>query len=883
MAKPAQTMSRVDAFDAFGERLAVVGPDGTEISYRGLGERVEDMQARLGATRRLVLVAACNDVDSLVTYLAATGAGHPVLLASAQDERRVAALVDAYDPDVLVSRVGGSWLVDERRAHPRHALHPDLALMLSTSGSTGSPKLVRLSAANLAANAAAIADYLDIRDSDRAAVSLPLHYCYGLSLVNSNLLRGAALLLSDRSVTEPQFWTTFREHGGTSLHGVPYTFELLDQVGFPDMRLPDLRYVTQAGGRLAPHVVRRYAQLGERRGWQLFVMYGQTEATARMAYLPPALAAAHPSAIGVPIAGGSFEIDGSGDRDEGDLIFRGPGVMLGYAENRTDLAAGRTVDHLRTGDIARRRADGLYEIVGRSSRFIKPFGLRIDLDHVERILDDEGIPAACTGTDEELVVAAVRPATDRIRGLLADRLMVPSGRIRVVPVPELPRGENGKIDYPAVEALARRPDVRVPSRLRIARPPQHRSVYDAFATVFPGEKLRPDATFAGLGGDSLTYVQMTVALQSHVGELPPDWPVTPIEQLCRLEPRRRYWPLLETGVVLRAVAIVLVVGTHIGLFDVVGGAHLLLGIAGWAFARFVLTDRATTTPSRAIVRSAARTAVPTALWISWRALVESDVHLHNALLINSVVDPHAWGYWFVETLVQTLLILAVIFAIPAVRRLERAHPFGFAVAVMVCALPGRLFTDAGNEFSDRVMSTHLVLWLFALGWVVHRATTLNRRVLAAALVVLLVPGFFADPVRNLVVTAGLLLLLLVAGIPLPRIAHRPVGAVAAASLAIYLTHYAVYPELLIRHVPAGPAVLACLAVGLGAQYCVTTAVRTGRVAWRSRSTRIRDMATTGSCPPATEHVTRASRPVPRPGRAGPGDAGWVVDHDPMPQ
>lgn len=330
-----------------GDRLALVAPDGTPITYRELADRVAAMGQRLGPERRLVLVAASNDVEPLVTYLAALSAGHPVLLTA---DERVESLIAAYDPDVVLH----TGRLRERRTGTAHELHPELALLLSTSGSTGSPKLVRLSAENLQSNAAAIAGYLGIRDADRAVTSLPLHYCYGLSVVNSNLLRGAGLLLTGDSVVDESFWTRVREWRATSLHGVPYTFDLLDAIGFERMDLPSLRYVTQAGGRLAPDRVRAYANLADRRGWRLFVMYGQTEATARMAYLPPELAASQPAAVGVPIEGGSFELA------DGELIYRGPNVMLGYAEHPADLALGRTVDALATGDLARRTPDGLY-------------------------------------------------------------------------------------------------------------------------------------------------------------------------------------------------------------------------------------------------------------------------------------------------------------------------------------------------------------------------------------------------------------------------------------------------------------------------------------------------------------------------------------------
>ena len=243
---------------------------------------------------------------------------------------------------------------------------------------------------NLQSNAESISEYLNIGPNDRAATTLPMSYCYGLSVINSHLLRGAGLVLTDLSVVDPCFWELFRRRGATALAAVPYTFELLERVGFADMELPSLRYVTQAGGRMAPESVRSYAELGRRKGWELFVMYGQTEATARMAYLPPELAASVPGAVGIPVPGGSFRIDPVPGLEHGELVYTGPNVMLGYAGSPADLAVGRTVTELRTGDLARHHPAGVYEVVGRRSRFVKIVGLRVDLGQVERILADLG-------------------------------------------------------------------------------------------------------------------------------------------------------------------------------------------------------------------------------------------------------------------------------------------------------------------------------------------------------------------------------------------------------------------------------------------------------------------------------------------------------------
>lgn len=268
----------------FGDALAVVAGD-TRLTHRQLADLVVRRATTWGPSRRLVLVEGTNTLDSLVAYLAALQHGHVALVVPGGRDVPDEALARAYDPDIVCR--AGADADDVRRPATAHDLHPDLALLLSTSGSTGSPKLVRLSRDNVASNAAAIADYLRLGRSDRAITSLPLHYCYGLSVLHSHLVAGGSVVLTGLSVVDECFWDLFAGAGATSFAGVPHTFDLLAASRFEERELPNLRHVTQAGGRLAPEDVRRWAGVGRERGWDLVVMYGQTEATARMAYLPP--------------------------------------------------------------------------------------------------------------------------------------------------------------------------------------------------------------------------------------------------------------------------------------------------------------------------------------------------------------------------------------------------------------------------------------------------------------------------------------------------------------------------------------------------------------------------------------------------------------------
>jgi acyl-coenzyme A synthetase/AMP-(fatty) acid ligase len=735
-------------------------------------------------------------VATLVNYLGAVAGNHVALPVPAGRDHTT--MIKAYQPDVVINDLG----VHQRRRHDGHLLHDDLALLLSTSGSTGSPKLVRLSHTNLACNAAVITEYLDINENDRAATTLPFSYCYGLSVIHSHLLAGAGLIVTDRSVTDEQFWELFRRHRGTSFAGVPYTFELLERVGFDAGELPDLRYLTQAGGRMPPERVRRFAEMAVRGGWELFVMYGATEATARMAYLPPELAASHPNAIGRPIPGGSFTlegIEGWGSQEVGEvgeLVYRGDNVMMGYAHGPADLALGKTVETLRTGDIARRNPDGLYEIVGRTARFVKMYGLRIDLQRVENVLREHKVAAFCVDDDGRLAVAAAgKHEPGEVQRIAGDAAGVPAGAVRAVMVDELPLLESGKPDYESVRRLAAAGTQSAAKDLR--------ELFAETLHLNPTD-IDPEASFVDLGGNSLSYVAMSVRLERAIGQLPADWHRLSIRTLEQIpEPRRRWWarfPMvlgatLETSVALRAAAIVLIVGSHAGLFELWGGAHLLLGIAGYNFGRFCLTPVPRRDRVRHLRTTIAWIAVPSVLWVVIALIFTRDYTWTNLLLANKFLGPFdsmtAGRLWFVEVLVWTLVALAMIFWLPAMDWMERRFPFAVAAAFLVIGLALR-YDVLELHLGRDAWFTMLAFWFFALGWAAAKSSTTWQRIVVTLVLIVGLHGYFDSTSRQALVLGGLALVIWLPAIRCPAPLTTAVGILAEASLYTYLVHYQVY-------------------------------------------------------------------------------------------
>ncbi|GAB3051888.1 AMP-binding protein [Intrasporangium mesophilum] len=834
-----------DVLDRDPERRALALPGGREITRGELRDLVDAAAAELAGARRLVMVEGANRPEAVVAYLAALRQGHAVLLVDGGNRQAGIALRSAYDPDIEVAADGRVFV---HRSEPAVDLHPDLALLLSTSGSTGSPKLVRLSWANLAANAEQVADLLEIRESDCAATSLPMHYCYGLSVLHSHLARGASLALTDLSVVDECFWDLVSDVGATSFAGVPWTFEMLDRAGFADRDLPSLRCVTQAGGRLDPDRIVRWAELGQARGWDFHVMYGQTEATARMAHLPPDLAATRPTAIGRPVAGAELVVE------DGELVFTGPNVMLGYATKPADLALGRTVNRLRTGDLGRLAEDGLFEVTGRTSRYAKVLGHRVDLDRVEASLRARGRDVRVAGREGLIAVSARADSGPRVagqavrgRGLDAGALRratataanAPLGAVTVVQVDDHPVLPTGKVDHSAIVALA-----ESTAAVTVASRAEPSSVATMYAATLHRASVRPGSTFASLGGDSLSYVEVSLRLEALIGCLPRSWHVTPVAELQALadaerarrdhaatarssgtvetaytseaaapvdgvtETRLRRWTrprTVETSVWLRAVAILLIVGTHADLFSLQGTAHALLVLVGFNVVRFAFAAPGRRGRIRALGRGTLRIVLPTLAVIVPAHVVWGYYETRNLFLANWVFGEARlgppWRFWFIEALVFALLVAMLLTALPAFARLERRWPFGVPVALLLAAFTFRL--DLFQLPVPRMQgSAVVVLFLFFLGWAIARVETRRQRWLVTVAAVGMVGTFSGNPARDALSLATVLALIWLPTTRMPSGLVPVTQVLAASSLFVYVIHWQVLEQLWGRPIAA---------------------------------------------------------------------------------
>ena len=423
--------------------------------------------------RSLMFCLCKNELGSLVGYLGAMkNKVVPVMLDAAKDSALMKHLLDIYRPNYIWAPrdsivVYGQpcytayeyalYKYDDRPAK----LNDDLALLLTTSGSTGSPKLVRLSYENILSNAESIAEYLHIDENERPVSSLPMHYSFGLSVINSHYVKGATLLLTNQPVIQKKFWEFIQEEKATSMAGVPFTYEMLRRLKIFQMNLPYMKTMIQAGGKLEVQLVQEYVDHCLQCGKEFIVMYGQTEASPRMSYLPWKYAKAKPASIGIAIPNGKFSLIDAHDKEitkpdiDGELIYEGPNVCLGYAECREDLQKGdENQGILHTGDVARRDADGFYYITGRMKRFVKLFGNRVNLDATEQLLKSVTLDVACVGVDDKLTTFITDTSKLKsVKKTLVQKTGLNLSAFDVRVIDTIPKKSSGKLDYTMLKEM----------------------------------------------------------------------------------------------------------------------------------------------------------------------------------------------------------------------------------------------------------------------------------------------------------------------------------------------------------------------------------------------------------------------------------------------
>jgi len=458
----------------YAENIAVETEHGLKITYAELEKNSMYVTANM-EPRKLTFCLCENTIGSFVGYVGLMNTNMPtVLLDGSKDMGIIVSLIEYYKPQYLwmpTNRYGELHMgvpVKEyidymlvELSNQSFEIHPDVLLCLTTSGTTGSPKLVKLTENNLKSNAEAIAEYLKITSSERAITSLPMYYSFGMSVINSHLIKGATLLLTDKAVIQREFLNFLKEGKATSIAGVPYTYEMLRRLRFMRMDLPELKTMIQAGGKLNANIAKEYIEDAQLKGKEFIVMYGQTEAAPRMSYLPFEKGLEKYASIGIAIPGGKLSVRDVNDQEittpdvDGELIYEGPNVCMGYAECIADLAKGDE-NHgiLHTGDVARFDSDGFFYITGRMKRFVKVWGNRCNLDATEQLVKSITTSCACVGVDDKITVFVTQDGLDtQIKEYLVEKTGLNTRAFEVKVIDTIPTLPSGKLDYQLMQTM----------------------------------------------------------------------------------------------------------------------------------------------------------------------------------------------------------------------------------------------------------------------------------------------------------------------------------------------------------------------------------------------------------------------------------------------
>lgn len=546
-------------FDNYSKKTALILTDDTQVSYEDLQIKVNKIARKLGIDRKLVFIEVNNNLTSIITYLACVQNNHPVLLLNADSVEQNQAIITLYQPNIVINAKGNEPQFVTHNPHQLD-LHSDLCLLLATSGSTGSPKLVKLSHKNIFSNTQSIASYLDLSDSDRAITSLKFNYSYGLSIINSHLHVGASIFLTNNSINDPCFWQQFNKHNITSFSGVPYNFEVLAKQNFKFDKFSSLRYITQAGGKLSTTLIQHFAEMGKRYRYNFYVMYGQTEASPRISYLPPENCISHSDYIGVPVPGGTISLlDESGNtitepNIAGELAYKGPNVMIGYAKSVEELAIAEKITWLHTGDIAIQNQLGLFKITGRKSRFAKPFGIRVNLDDIQSELSELSIINAVSSENELIIIAIESSAKkswpeSKILNLLESKFNINRIAFSLQFIENMPLLSNGKLDYRSIAKLGTSAEGSSKSKaflfiqffkeelllLSGIKSNCWNSIKEIYSHFFNGQNIIDTSTFISHAGDSLLYVSISIELEQYLGHLPHNWHLCTLEALEKMK------------------------------------------------------------------------------------------------------------------------------------------------------------------------------------------------------------------------------------------------------------------------------------------------------------------------------------------------------------
>jgi acyl-CoA ligase (AMP-forming) (exosortase A-associated) len=722
----------------------------------------------------------------------------------------------------------------------------NIAGLLYTSGSTGSPKGVVLTHRNFVVANTTIADYLKYRESDRILNLPPYSFGFGLSQLFTSLHKGATAVL--HTYLSPQdMMRTIVADRVTGVSGVPTAMAQLAAMPWPPEAEASIRYISVAGGRMPENATRQLRR--DHPQTDIYLMYGMTE-TLRSTYLAPEEADTRPTSIGKPIPNANISVLRADETpcdpgEVGELVQKGPLIARGYWND-----AARTANVFRpipgdgpepavwSGDMVKRDADGFIYFMGRRDEIMKIRGYRVSPVEIEDVVlasGQAGLAAAlCVpqGETDQSLVVYVTPKDNQTpdTGAILDHCraqlppyLVPS---QILVRSALPLTANGKLERKKLlaEHLEAQAAAPAPIPAQQAMPAQagyirrwkdealhllgfqkrrFETAADIFAWNFPGRRIAANDTFLTLEGDSLSYVSVSTGLEKFLGYLPETWEAIPINRLEKMRTTAPATSLLRPDIAVRAVALICIVMVHAGNSTITGSSMLLLVLSGVSFARFNWSSDARRTIVT-MTRLAVKIIIPTWIMlavvftyrheISWSVLFFSD-NLANPMRV------YWWlPEWFVQVLLQIFVFMGLLSLVPGIARFGHTRRFTFGTILFAASVA--LYAGFAYLASPRLLDFDSLpiyfLWLFALGWLIAAAETPGQKLgtyvmMLAALAALITVGRTGDfSMREhgrYWLILGAPVLLWAPSVAVPEFIGAIAGLLARATLFIYLFHW----------------------------------------------------------------------------------------------
>lgn len=441
-----------------------------KISYSKLDSYLSTISKKL-KKNSLAFLLCKNNLETVACYLSLLSMDCAIVLLDEQmDSRLLTKLINIYKPNLIFlpkkfkknlkkykeTFVFFDYKLCIEKVYSKKKIHPNLSLLISTSGSTGTPKLVKLSRDNLINNTIQICKYLPITKKDITITTLPMSYVYGLSVINTHIYKGASILLNTSSIIEKDFWLKMVENKISSFSGVPYIYDLIEKLNLKNFPPKTLKYSTQAGGKLSVRTLENIINKYKKFNIKFFSMYGASEATARMSYVPWKMVNKKRGSIGIPLKGGSFHLEDKNRKKInisnkiGELVYRGKNVFMGYSNNLNDLGKGDVNNGIfKTGDYAYRDKDNYYFITGRKDRYVKIYGMRVNLDELEDIIANYGLENICTQKKQNKILIYVKNfnKNEQLKKYLIKLTKLHSTSLEIKNVKKFPLNKNFKISY----------------------------------------------------------------------------------------------------------------------------------------------------------------------------------------------------------------------------------------------------------------------------------------------------------------------------------------------------------------------------------------------------------------------------------------------------